>query len=320
MRISVVIPAFNEADSIRPLTDRLLSALAPLGTHEVILVNDGSTDGTEKELESVRAEHPGIVKAIHLRTNCGKSVALQAGFNESSGEIIVMMDADLQDQPEEIPKLVQALGERGLDAVSGWKVRRQDPFIKTLLSSGFNLMARQMSGIEIHDFNCGLKAFYRECMQSFFLYGQLHRFILMFIAAHGFKVGEVEVWHSPRRYGRSKYGVKRIYHGFMDLLTVFFITRFLGSPLYFFGFYGVSAIAVAVPMGAFFVCMHFLSFFNGNPAWRLAEHPLWILSPVLFSIGVAMIFFGLIGELVTYHIMFPKNYGAYIRKDKEGNG
>ncbi|MBI5210454.1 MAG: glycosyltransferase family 2 protein [Elusimicrobia bacterium] len=315
--LSIVIPAFNEAESIRPLTGRLLPVLKALGTHEVIFVDDGSTDGTGRAVDAMQAEHPGLVKAIHLRTNCGKSVALQAGFDASSGKILVMMDADLQDQPEEVPRLVRALRENGLDAVTGWKADRRDPFVTRLLSGGFNMMVRWMSGIAIHDFNCGLKAFYRDCTQAFFLYGQLHRFVLVFIAEHGFKVGEVEVGHVPRPYGRSKYGMKRVYHGFMDLLTVFFITRYLGSPLYFFGFYGTIAIAAAVPTGAFFVGMHFLSFVNGNPAWRLGEHPLWILSPVLFLIGVVMIFFGLLGELVTYHIMFPKDYAAYVRKDGE---
>lgn len=299
--LTVVIPAYDEAQSIGPLIDRLFSVLPELGSFEIIFINDGSTDGTEAILDQVQAGHPETVKVIHQRTNYGKAVALQTGFNHARGEIIVMMDGDLQDQPEEIPKMLALMKRNQLDMVNGWKINRQDPYSKTMPSGYFNKVMSALSGLVIHDFNCGLKAFKRECLTSFHLYGQMHRFIVYFIARRGFKVGEMEVAHAPRAYGRSKYGFKRNYHGLMDLLTVFFISRYMETPLYFFGFYGVASIALAVIIGTFFISMHFLSFGIVTPRWHLSEHPLWITAPILFLLGLIMIFFGLLGELITYY-------------------
>jgi glycosyltransferase involved in cell wall biosynthesis len=321
--ISVVIPVFNEAGSIRELVDRLLAVLKPMGSHEVIFINDGSTDDTENLLNSVQKEHSSIIKVFHLRQNCGKSIALQKGFGKATGEYVVMMDGDLQDIPEEIPKLIEALEKNNLDAVTGWRFHRKDPILKTFPSKGFNIILRWLSGLNIHDFNCGFKAFRRKCLEHFSLYGQLHRFILVFIAYYGFKVGEVKLEHSPRRFGISKYGFKRMYYGFMDILTVFFITRYLESPLYFFGKYGLITIFISLPIGIYFLVMHFLSFAVNNPRMRLAEHPIWVISPVLFLLGFIMIFFGLIGELLTYHLLsknknsiFEKT-GSELRKKEE---
>ncbi|MBI5815590.1 MAG: glycosyltransferase family 2 protein [Nitrospinae bacterium] len=310
--ISVVIPVYNEVESLTPLMERLLPAMAAIGEpYEVIFIDDGSSDGTARALDNIGEKQRGLVKVIHFRTNMGKSAALQAGFDESAGELIVMMDGDLQDQPEEINKLLAALREKNLDMVTGWKANRMDPISKTFPSKFFNRMLNRLSGLSIHDFNCGLKAFKRECLTSFTLYGQLHRFILVLAAHRGFKVGEVPVIHAPRLYGVSKYGVKRFYHGIMDILTVFFITRYLESPLYFFGIYGVTSMLVAVPIGAYFLIMHFLSFGWADPRWRLTEHPIWIVSPILFLLGLIMIFFGLIGELITYHLISSGRSGPH---------
>lgn len=318
--ISVIIPVYNEVESVNPLVDRLAPVLAAMGgRYEVIFINDGSTDGTGAALDEIQRRLPGIVKVIHFRTNCGKADALQAGFSESNGDIFVMMDGDLQDQPEEIPALLLAMKEKNLDMITGWKLDRRDPISKTFPSRFFNKILNRLSGLDIHDFNCGLKAFRRECAQSFKLYGQLHRFILVLAAHNGFKVGEVPVKHAARAFGQTKYGVKRFYHGIMDILTVFFITRYLDSPLYFFGIYGVTAVALAFPIGAYFVVMHFLSFSMADPRWRLTEHPLWIMSPILFLLGLIMIFFGLIGELLTYHLNPANSYKRFIARRTPGD-
>lgn len=307
IKTSVVIPVYNEELSLTPLVDRLIPALGDFGPHEIIFINDGSHDGTARMLDELQAEHASVIKVIHLRRNCGKSIALQAGFSVSSGGIIVMMDGDLQDQPEEIGTLIGPIEKGCLDAVTGWKAHRQDPVTKTLPSYFFNLIMQRLAGLKIHDFNSGFKAFRRECLESFSLYGQMHRFILVFIHNSGYRVGEVKVKHAPRLFGHSKFSIGRIYHGFMDILSVFFITRYLESPLYFFGMYGLAAIVVSIPVGILFLVMHFLFVFNiyGTPLWRLTEHPLWITSPFLFITGLIMIFFGLIGELITYHQMTP---------------
>lgn len=301
VRISVVIPVFNEEESLPILIGRLLPVLGGLGSHEVIFVNDGSTDGSGAVIDAIHAAHPDTVHAIHLRTNCGKAAALQVAFDVARGSLVAMMDADLQDQPEELPKLIAHLENRDLDAVTGWKARRMDSIDKTLPSKFFNRMMCRLSGLEIHDFNCGLKVFRRECLAGFRLYGQMHRFILLLIAHHGFRVDEVPVEHAPRLYGVSKYGVRRIFHGFMDLLTIFFITRYLWRPLHFFGLYGGLAIGFSLLSGFFYAFFHFYSILTRSPEWHLANHPLWMLSPILFLLGTIMVFFGLLGELLTYH-------------------
>jgi len=313
-KVSVVIPVYNEVGSLRKLTDRLLPVLESLGTHEVIFVNDGSTDGSTELLDEIHKQHQTVIKVIHLRTNFGKAIALQTGFNEACGQFVAMMDADLQDQPEDIPKLIKAL-ENGLDAVTGWKVNRRDPWQKTIPSFGFNLFVRWFTGLQIHDFNCGLKAFRRECLESLNLYGQMHRFIIVFICRYGFKVGEVPTRHEPRRHGKSKYGLIRIYHGWFDILTVFFITRYLHSPLYFFGFYAILAIGLGLGSGLFFLTMHILARLSVvNPHWRFGSNSLWLSSPVLLFIGLMVVFFGLIGELLTHYFATSVNYRLFIRK------
>ncbi|MEW6264271.1 MAG: glycosyltransferase family 2 protein [Thermodesulfobacteriota bacterium] len=315
MLISVVIPVFNEKDSVAPLTGRLLTVLTELGTHEVVFINDGSNDGTGQALEKVRQEHPEVIRVIHLRTNCGKAIALQTGFSRVRGDLVVMMDGDLQDQPEEIPKLLETMKLNGWDAVTGWKISRQDPILKIWPSRVFNLALNWLSKLNIHDYNCGLKVFRRECLSGLNLHGQMHRFIMLFIARHGFKVGEAAVEHAPRLHGESKYGLRRLFHGLMDFLTVFFITRYLESPLYFFGFYGLCAIGLSIPVGAYFIILHFHSWLVGYADGLLPRHPLWIISPVLFLLGLIMIFFGLLGQMITHHLISPHSFQGFIERE-----
>ncbi|RKY32030.1 MAG: glycosyltransferase [Candidatus Omnitrophota bacterium] len=299
--ISVVIPVFNEKDTLRLLADRLLRVLKPFGKYEVIFVNDGSVDGTEDVLDNLCSEHPQLIKGIHLRTNCGKSAALDYGFKQASGELIAMIDGDLQDTPEEIPVLIKYLQDNKLDVVNGWRMVRRDIFLKTLSSRLFNQVVCMLSGLKIHDFNCGLKVMRRECLQNLKLYGQLHRFMIILLAKQGFRIAEHKVRHSPRKYGHSKYGSRRAYEGLMDLLTVIFITRYIQSPLYFFGFYGLLSFLAASIYTGFFLVLHLRSIFTYYPQGNLIEHPIWILGPAMFLVGVIFIFFGLMGELI-YHI------------------
>ena len=311
--ISVVIPVFNEVESLPPLVERLVSALDSLGPYEVVFVNDGSQDGSESVLDAFTQQYPGRIRVVHLGTNCGKSIAPQTGFEAASNDLIVMMDADLQDQPEEIHKLVRHLEEKGLDVVTGWKADRHDPISKTLPSRLFNRILRRFSGLDIHDFNCGLKAMRSECVERLSLYGQLHRFMLILLASYGFKVGELPVEHSPRLYGHSKYRARRFYEGLMDFLTVFFITRYLQSPLYFFGFYGIFCFVASVVYGGFFIVLHLISLVADYPQGSLNEHPIWILSPVMFLIGLIFIFFGLLGELY-YHLTANRLGRKYVKR------
>jgi glycosyltransferase involved in cell wall biosynthesis len=310
--ISVVIPVFNERDSLKELADRLLGVLEPIGSYEVIFINDGSIDGSADVLDNLSRAHAGLIKVIHLRANCGKSIALQCGFKEAQGELVVMMDADLQDKPEEIPALVKYLKEKELDIVTGWKFTRRDPVSKRLLSRVFNYVVRRFSGLNIHDFNCGLKVMRRDALKDLRLYGSLHRFIIVLLANQGFKVGEYKVEHSVRQYGRSKYSARRMYEGLLDFFTVFFITRYMQSPLYFFGFYGILCFLAAFLCGGFFLTLHFISVVKYFPQGRLSEHPLWLLSPIMFLIGLIFIFFGLTGELIYYLFSSQQSNQNYI--------
>lgn len=312
MDISVVIPVFNEHESLRPLVNRLIPVLNSIGSYEIIFVNDGSTDGTENILSILYEEHPSV-KSIHLRTNFGKSVALQHGFEQTSGELIVMMDGDLQDRPEEIPNLIAYLKEKKLDIVTGWKYSRRDPVSKKILSRLFNYVVKRFSGLDIHDFNCGLKIIRQECLKNLRLYGQLHRFIIVLLAKQGFRAGECKVEHSPRQHGRSKYTIRRVYEGLLDFLTIFFITRYMQSPLYFFGFYGILCFFISFLYGGFFLVLHFVSLITNYQQGTLSEHPTWLLAPIIFLVGLIFIFFGLMGELI-YHLLSTQSNQNYIRR------
>ncbi|MBF0108293.1 MAG: glycosyltransferase family 2 protein [Magnetococcales bacterium] len=299
-RISVVLPVFNEAQTLDPLVARLLPVLDDIGPHEVIFINDGSHDGSTEIISQLVRAHPGIVKAVHFRINQGKSNALKAGFGLAQHELVVMMDTDLQDQPEEIPKLLQAMREQNLDVVTGWKFNRQDPLTKTLPSRLFNRIVRRFSKIPIRDFNCGFKLIRRECLQELPLYGQLHRYILVLMANRGYRVGEVPIEHAPRRFGRSKFGTSRMFTGLMDFLTVFFLTRYVQSPLYFFGAYSMICIVFSIFWGGVFMLMHFVSFLMGHQEGLLQSHPIWLLSPFMMVVGFMFLAFGLLGELTFY--------------------
>ena len=294
--ISIVIPLCNEAATLKPLFEQLADTMEAhaLGSFEVIFIDDGSTDESWPTLEALKAAHPEQVVALRFRRNHGKAAALSAGFAQAKGDIIVTMDADLQDEPAEIPNFLAKLDE-GYDCVSGWKKLRQDPLGKTLPSRFFNAATRAASGVQIHDFNCGFKAYRAEAVHSIELYGELHRYIPVLLAAEGFTTTEIPVEHHRRTHGVSKYGWKRLFKGALDLITVVVLTRYLKRPGHFFGGLGLLSGLIGVLILASLSIEKFV-FGHG-----IGQRPLLQLGILLVILGVQLVSTGLIGELINYN-------------------
>jgi glycosyltransferase involved in cell wall biosynthesis len=290
--LSVVIPLLNEAESLPELYAALDAVLSlHIGASELIFVDDGSTDRSFDVLKSLRSKDERV-KIIQLRSNQGKATALSIGFREAQGEIIVTLDADLQDDPREIPKLLAKL-EEGYDLVSGWKVQRQDPVTRRLLSIIFNRVTAFMTGMAIHDFNCGFKAYRRAVVDELRLHGELHRFIPALANWRGFTVAEVEVGHRQRRYGRSRYGIERIPRGLFDLLTVIMLTRYTAKPLHLFGLLGLLMGLIGFGVIAYLSVGWFLGQWIGG-------RPLLLIGAVLVIAGIQLVSFGLVAEMIVY--------------------
>ena len=290
--LSIVVPLFNEAESLPELHVALDAALAPGAGHsELIFVDDGSTDPSFEVLKALRIKDERV-KIVQLRGNQGKATALAVGFKEARGEVIITLDADLQDDPKEIPRFLAKL-EEGYDLVSGWKAQRQDPRTRRLLSAIFNRVTALITGLRIHDFNCGFKAYRRAVIGELRLHGELHRFIPALASWRGFRVAEIEVEHHRRRYGRSKYGIKRIPWGFFDLLTVIMLTRYTTRPLHLFGLLGLF-------LGfAGFCILGYLSFGWFLGKW-IGTRPLLLVGAILMIAGIQLISFGLLAEMIVY--------------------
>lgn len=295
--VSVVIPAYNEAESVALLAVQVDSVLASLGKrYEIVFVDDGSTDDTFVELTRV-AESVPSVRAVQFRRNFGKSAALTAGFQEAQGKIILTMDADLQDDPQEIPRFLAALEDGNYDLVSGWKFPRHDPASKTWPSRLFNSVTARVSGVGLHDFNCGFKAYRRQVVDEISIYGELYRYIPVLAHWRGFKVREIKVRHNPRRFGRSKFGFSRFYRGFFDLLTVLFLTRYLRRPLHLFGWLGVLSSTVG---GIILVYLTVLWFMGNRP---IGDRPLLTLGVLLVTLGIQFLSLGLLAEMLASMLM-----------------
>ncbi len=291
MKLSVVVPCYNEAESLPELFEQLEAVVETNGYDaEYVFVDDGSTDGTLDVLRKLRRRSPRV-QVISFRRNYGKSAALNAAFRVVRGDVVVTMDADLQDDPREIPRLIEALSE-GADLVSGWKVDRKDPITKTLPSKLFNAVTSLASGIRLHDFNCGLKAYRREVIEALTLYGELHRFIPVLASWEGFRVTEIGVQHHPRRYGHSKFGPARFLNGFFDLITVMFVTRRALNPLHFFG----RIAAVLFVLGAT-PQVYFL--FRWLAGHGLRVRPIMLLGFVLIIVALQIGSIGLLAELIS---------------------
>lgn len=311
--ISVVIPVYNEENTLEGLTQRLIKVLSNLDEeYEIIFINDGSEDKSGYVIRELNNKYSGIIKAVHFNRNFGKSHALKEGFNRAKGDIVYMIDADLQDLPEEIPKLLKEMKDKDLDAVSGWKESRQDSFSKRFLSKIFNYVMQKYSGVKIHDFNCGLKVFRKEAINNLILYGQMHRFILLLITEKGFKVGEVKVAHQKRQFGESKYGIERIYQGLLDFISIIFLTRFIHSPLHFFGVMAVFCFALAFILMLYFGGLQLYSILWSMPYYNIGNYSLLVLILLFFLLtGLIFACFGLLGALIVHLIhderMRPSN-------------
>ena len=288
--LSIVVPVYNEAGSLEPLYDEIAAALGPLGPFEVVFVDDGSTDGSLPVMERLAAAHEGV-RVVRLRRNFGKAAALTHGFAVSRGDPIVTMDGDRQDDPAEIPKLLAKLDE-GYDLVSGWKQSRQDPASKTLPSKLFNWTVRKSTGVSLHDFNCGLKAYRRPVIEHVKVYGELHRYIPVLASDIGFRVTEVKVAHRRRTSGRSKYGWRRYARGYLDLLTVLFLGRYRQRPQHLFGGIGTTMVVIGVLIDLYLT----IDKFNGH---AIGQRPLLLLGTLLIIVGIQLLSLGLVGELIT---------------------
>jgi glycosyltransferase involved in cell wall biosynthesis len=290
--LSVVVPVRNEQPTLEPLVEELAAALDPLAPWELVVVDDGSTDGTFSTLTRLHAERDNL-RVVRLRRSFGKAAALAAGFAHAVGDTIVTIDGDLQDDPAEIPRLLAKL-EEGFDLVTGWKVRRRDPLTRRALSRVFNTAASAVSGIRLHDMNCGLKAFRADVVRGLDLYGELHRFLPVLAHYEGFRVGELPVNHRPREHGRSRYGLERYLRGFFDLLTVTFMGRYRQRPLHLFGGLGLLLGAIGLALLTYLTVLKL-----GGEA--IGHRPLLTLGVLLVVVGIQLFSLGLVGELVTSH-------------------
>jgi glycosyltransferase involved in cell wall biosynthesis len=290
--ISVIIPLLNEDESLGELYGQIVTALAPLAEpFELIFVDDGSTDQSFSVLQELHKKDRRV-KVIRFRRNFGKSAALSVGFHEAQGDYIITMDADLQDDPAEIPGLIDVLN-KGYDLVSGWKKKRHDPLSKTIPSRLANSVTAMMTGIPIHDMNCGLKAYRKEVVKGVSVYGELHRYIPALAHWAGFRVGEKVVHHRPRRYGQTKFGIGRFSRGFLDLLTVLFTTRYIRRPLHLFGVWGIISFLIGVLIEGYLSVEWFLGLTS------LSNRPLFLLGFLFIIIGVQFVSFGLLGEMIN---------------------
>ena len=299
--ISVVVPLYNEEESLPELVqwiDRVCKSESL--SYEIIMVDDGSTDGSWQVVESLKMQYGASIKAIHFMRNYGKSAALYCGFEAAEGEVVYTMDADLQDSPDEIPAMRKMILEEGYDLVSGWKRKRYDPIGKRLPSKFFNWTARKVSGIKLHDFNCGLKCYRKSVVKSIEVYGEMHRYIPILAKHAGFKhIGEKEVHHQARKYGVSKFGMERMVKGYLDLISVTFMSRFGRSPMYFFGGLGTLMFL----LGGFTTCWVIGSKIYKQimdlPLRPVTEQPLFYLAILAIVLGVQLFLAGFLGELIN---------------------
>jgi len=301
MDVSIIIPLFNETESVQELGAALRENLLATGkSFELIFVDDGSTDGSSEQLLKLKKTIPEI-KIIQFQKNYGKSAALSAGFEMSTGECVVTIDADLQDDPTEVVSLLQKL-EEGYDLVSGWKKNRKDPFIKRITSKLFNLVTSISTGLKLHDHNCGLKAYRKVVIENLSVYGELHRYIPALVYSYGFKVTEIEVTHHERRYGKTKYGVWRFFAGFFDLLTVLFLTKYTSRPLHLFGIIGLASFVSGVLINLYLTVLKYFY------AEGIGNRPLLFLGMLLILIGFQFVSLGFLAEMISSFGTKDKKY------------
>jgi glycosyltransferase involved in cell wall biosynthesis len=315
--ISVVIPLLNEEESLPELTQWISRVMQMHGySYEIILVDDGSTDRSWRVIQELSAGEPAI-KAIRFNRNYGKSAALNVGFKETRGEVVITMDADLQDSPDEIPELYCMIKEQGYDLVSGWKKKRFDPLSKTIPTKLFNGVTRRISRIPLHDFNCGLKAYDQRVVKSIDVYGEMHRYIPVIAKWNGFKnIGEKVVQHRERKYGTTKFGLERFVYGFLDLLSITFVSRFKKRPMHFFGTMGTLSFVIG-----FFITIWLIgdkvyySFYLHQRTRDVVAQPLFFLALVALVIGVQLFLAGFLAEMIS---LTGSRKNEYLIRDQIG--
>lgn len=297
--LSIVIPFLNEEESLPKLFDWIREVCAHID-YEVIGIDDGSKDGSWNILENFHNLYPTRFKGIRFRRNLGKSAALNAGFKKATGEIVITMDADLQDSPDEIPELYRLISEDGYDLISGWKKIRHDPISKTIPSKFFNTTTRWVSGIPIHDFNCGLKAYRKNVTKSITLQGEMHRYIPVIAKQAGFdKIGEKVVQHRAREFGKTKFGLERFMNGFLDLLTVSFISKFGKRPMHFFGLWGAISFFLGFVSATVLAVQKIIELNKGIFGNLLTNSPWFFFALTLMIVGVQLFLAGYLGELIS---------------------
>ena len=299
--ISVVIPLLDEAESIPELSQWIRSVMLKNNfSYEVIFVNDGSRDDSWEIIKEISTQYPEF-KGISFSRNYGKSAALNTGFKAANGKVVITMDADLQDNPEEIPELYRMITEEKYDLVSGWKKKRQDPVSKTLPTKLFNSVTRLFSGIKLHDFNCGLKAYDYRVIKSIEVYGEMHRYIPLIAKWAGFgKIGEKAVKHQARKYGKTKFGGwKRFIYGFLDLLSISFVTRFRKRPMHLFGLLGTLSFIIGAVIAIWLILDQFFNIQKLASRSIVTDRPLFYLALVAIIVGVQLFLAGFVGEMIT---------------------
>ena len=307
MDYSIVIPVYNEEENIAPLYEKIASVMKNMGEYEIIFIDDGSTDGTFKKIKKLN-EKDGAVRCIRFRRNFGKTAALTAGFERAEGDVIITMDGDMQNDPEDIPSLVKMLEK--YDAVSGWRYSRKDPWLRKKLPSRIsNAISRWITGLNLHDFNCALKAYKKEALKDIELYGDMHRYIPAVLAWKGYKVGEIKVRHHERKHGKSKYGARRFLRGFFDLINFKFWADYSTRPLHFFGGIGSALLA-----SGFFIDLYLvlLKIFYGE---TLSNRPLLLLGILLMILGLQIVFFGFLAEIMIRQYYTFSNKKMYNIKE-----
>lgn len=326
--LTILIPFYNEYESIPELYDWIKSVLRRQNiTYEILFVDDGSTDQSWKAVERLMSSQPNI-KAIRFRRNHGKSAALHVGFKEASGQVVITMDADMQDSPDEIPALYKMIKFEGYDLVSGWKKKRHDPLGKTIPSRLFNLTARMVSGIKLHDFNCGLKAYKAKVIKNIEIYGEMHRYIPIIAKEAGFnQITEKIVEHHARKYGVSKFGIERMLKGFLDLLSLKFITKFSKRPMHLFGGLGSVMFFVGGASAIYLIADKIIKQSEGFSVRQVADQPAFFLALLFIILGVQLFLAGFLGELISrnsssrneYHIDVIKQSYPENRGNQQGN-
>ncbi len=295
MNISVVVPVYNEVESLPPLSEWIEKVMDQHQfTYEIIFVDDGSRDGSWEIIEELRKKNFRI-KGIKFQRNYGKSAALNTAFVASKGEVLITMDADLQDSPDEIPDLYKMIKEDQYDLVSGWKKKRNDPLNKTIPSKFFNGVTGLITGIKLHDFNCGLKAYHSSVIKSVEVYGEMHRYIPVIAKWAGFnRIGEKVVTHYPRQYGKTKFGIERYINGFLDLLSISFVGRFGKRPMHFFGLWGTLVFFVGFIIASY---LAYSKFFMEE--YKMTDRPLFFFGLLAMVVGVQLFLAGFLGELIS---------------------